>query len=93
MRTVKFATIVIAASATLFACKPKDEAPTPATGEVTEEAAQEDAAPSAAAFRREACNLTMSAPEMIIQIQNTDVETAASPAAPIFCPTQYASAV
>ena len=37
MRTVKFATLVIAASATLFACKPKEEAPTPATGEVTEE--------------------------------------------------------
>ena len=63
MRTVKFATLVIAASATLFACKPKEEAPTAATGEVTEETAQEDAAPAAAAFRREACNLTMSAPE------------------------------
>ena len=63
MRTVKFATLVIAASAALFACKPKEEAPTPATGEVTEETAQEDAAPAAAAFRREACNLTMTAPE------------------------------
>ena len=63
MRTVKFATLVIAASATLFACKPKEEAPTPATGEVTEETAQEDAAPAAAEFRREACNLTMTAPE------------------------------
>jgi len=27
MRTVKFASLVIAASAVLFACKPKEEAP------------------------------------------------------------------
>src|SRR5512133_1421543 len=34
---------------------------------------------------------TISANEMIIQIQNSEVETAASPAAPILVPTQYAS--
>ena len=33
----------------------------------------------------------ISASEMIIQIQNSDVETAARPAAPIFVPTQNAS--
>jgi len=62
MRTVKFATLVIAASATLFACKPKEEAPAP-VAEVTEgEAAQDDA--TVASFdRREACELTMSAPD------------------------------
>ncbi len=35
--------------------------------------------------------LTISAREMIIQIQKSDVETAASPPAPIFVPTQKAS--
>ena len=69
MRTVKFATLVILASATLFACKPKEKAPAPATGEVTEEAAQVKAAPDAALDRREACNLTLTAPE------NADVTT------------------
>jgi hypothetical protein len=63
MRTVKFATLVIAASATLFACKPKEVAPAPQAGEVTEAVAQEQAAPAAEADRREACNLTMTAPE------------------------------
>ncbi len=64
MRTVKFATLVIAASATLFACKPKEVAPAP-VGEVAEEEASSgpDAAAVAAADRREACNLTMTAPE------------------------------
>jgi hypothetical protein len=63
MRTVKFATLIIAASVTLFACKPKQETPAP-VGEVAEgEAAPDDAAAVAAADRREACNLTMSAPE------------------------------
>jgi hypothetical protein len=62
MRTVKFATLVIAASATLFACKPKQEAPAPVES-VTEDAAQAEAAPARAADRREACSLTMTAPE------------------------------
>ena len=63
MRTVKFATLIIAASATLFACKPKQEAPVTAEG-VTEGAAQQEAAPAAATVdRHEACNLTLSAPE------------------------------
>ena len=34
---------------------------------------------------------TISASEMIIQIQKSDVDTAARPAAPIFVPTQNAS--
>jgi len=63
MRTVKFATLVILASATLFACKPKEKAPALATEEVTKEAARENAAPAAAVDRREACNLTVTAPE------------------------------
>ena len=63
MRTVKFATLAIAASAILFACKPKEEAPV-AAGAVTKDAASEKAAGAAAAVdRREACNLTLSAPE------------------------------
>jgi hypothetical protein len=63
MRTVKLATLVIAASATLFACKPKEETSAPVTGEVTEESAQEESAPVAAVDRREACNLTLTVPE------------------------------
>ena len=63
MRTVKFATLVIAASATLFACKPKQEAPAPVAGAVTEEAAPAEAAAAAEINRREACNLTLTAPE------------------------------
>ena len=35
--------------------------------------------------------LIISANEMIIQIQKSDVDTAASPTAPIFVPTQNAS--
>lgn len=63
MRTVKFATLVLVASATLFACsKPKEE--TPATAEAArEDAAPGDAAAAAAVDRREACNLTLTAPE------------------------------
>jgi len=63
MRTVKFATLVIAASATLFACKKKEEAPAPVAEVMEEEGGEVDAAAVAAANRREACNLTMSAPE------------------------------
>jgi len=63
MRTVKFATVVIAVSATLFACKPKQEAPAPTEAAVTEGAAQEQAAAAPATDRREACNLTLTAPE------------------------------
>jgi len=63
MRTVKLATLVIAASASLFACKPKEEAKAP-VAEVTEEAAApEESATAAAVDRREACNITMTAPE------------------------------
>ena len=63
MRTVKFASLVIAASAVLFACKPKEETPVAAEG-ASEGATQEEAAPAAATVdRREACNLTLSAPE------------------------------
>lgn len=62
MRTVKFATLVIVASATLFACKPKEEAPAPVAA-VTEDAAQAEAAPARPVERREACNLTLTAPE------------------------------
>ena len=63
MRTVKFAMLIIAASATLFACKPKEEAPAP-VADVTEGAdTQEAAAAGAEPERREACNLTMSQPE------------------------------
>jgi hypothetical protein len=64
MRTVKFATLVIVASATFVACKPKEEeAPAP-VAEVTEEApTAEEAAAVAEADRREACNLNSSAPE------------------------------
>lgn len=63
MRTVKYASLVIAASATLFGCKPKPEAPAPAA-QVTEEApAAEESASAAFADRREACNITMSAPD------------------------------
>lgn len=64
MRTVKLATLVIAASATLFACKPKEEV-APPVAQVTEEeaAAADDTTAVAAVDRREACNLTMSAPE------------------------------
>jgi len=61
MRTVKFASLVIAASAVLFACKPKEETPVAAEG-ASEGATQEEAAPAAATVdRREACNLTLSA--------------------------------
>ena len=63
MRTVKFATLVIAASATLFACKPKEEATAPVAEVTGEEAAADEATAAASADRREACNLTMSAPE------------------------------
>lgn len=63
MRTVKFATLVIAASATLFACKPKQEAPAPVAEAVTEDAGQAAAATTAAVDRREACNLTLTVPE------------------------------
>ena len=63
MRTVKFATLVILASATLFACKPKEKAPALAAGEVTEEAARENAAPAAAVDRREALQSHRDAPE------------------------------
>lgn len=63
MRTLVKATLVIAASATLFACKPKpaenDELPTMAESE--EES--DEATPSAAADRVDACTLTMTAPE------------------------------
>lgn len=63
MRTVKFATLIIAASATLFACKPKEEAPVPVAEVTEDETAAEEAAAVAAVDRREACTLTMSAPE------------------------------
>lgn len=66
MRTVKFATLIVAASATLFGCSSKEEPPATApVAEGTAEPAdtQEDAAATAAIDRREACNLTMSAPE------------------------------
>jgi len=63
MRTVKFATLVIAASATLFACKPKEEATAPVAEVSEEEAAADDAATVASLDRREACNLNMSEPE------------------------------
>jgi hypothetical protein len=63
MRTVKLATLVIAASATLFACKPKEEATAPVAEVTEEEAAAEDSAPVASVDRREACNISMSAPE------------------------------
>jgi hypothetical protein len=63
MRTVKFATLIIAASATLFGCKPKEEAPTPVAEAPAEEEASTEGVATAAAERREACELTMSAPE------------------------------
>ena len=63
MRTVKFATLLIAVSATMFACKPKEKAAAPEAPPVTEDVAQGEAAPAAAADRREACNLTMTTPE------------------------------
>lgn len=63
MRTLFKATLVIAASAALFACKPKpaenDELPTMAE---SEEEGSADEAPTAAE-RIEACTLTMTAPE------------------------------
>lgn len=63
MRTVKFATLIVAASATLFACKPKEEPPAPVAEVTEEETAAEEAAAVAAVDRREACTLTMSEPE------------------------------
>ena len=63
MRTLIKATLVIAASAALFACKPKpaanDELPTLADAE--EESTEEAAAPSI--DRVDACSITMTAPE------------------------------
>jgi hypothetical protein len=63
MRTVKLASLIVAASATLFACKPKEEAPAPVAEVTEEDVSAEDAAAIAAADRREACTLTMSAPD------------------------------
>lgn len=63
MRTVKYATLVIAASATLFACKPKEEAPAPEAQVTEQETAPDEASAVAAVDRREACTLTMSEPD------------------------------
>jgi hypothetical protein len=63
MRTVKFATLIVAASATLFACKPKEEAPAPVAEVTEQEPVADEAASVASVDRREACNITMSAPD------------------------------
>ena len=64
MRTVKFASLIIAASATLTGCSSKEEPPAAPVADVAEEAdAQEESAAAAFIDRREACNLTLSAPE------------------------------
>jgi len=65
MRTVKFATLIVAASATLIGCSSKEEPPAPET-EIAAQAETQETTTDAVADdrdRREACNLTLSAPE------------------------------
>jgi len=62
MRTLIQAMLVFAASATLFACKPKQEVPAPFVAEAEETAPEEEVAAEEAAGPIEACNLTLTAP-------------------------------
>jgi hypothetical protein len=57
--------LVFAASATLFACKPKQEAPAPVVAEVEETAPEEEVAAAGTDEPIEACNLTLTAPAVI----------------------------
>jgi hypothetical protein len=63
MRTLTQATLILAASATLFACKPKPEPTAPVAATEEEESSADDSATVAAVDRIEACTITMSAPE------------------------------
>jgi hypothetical protein len=63
MRTFTQVTLILAASATLFACKPKPEPTAPVAAAAEEPVAAEESTPAAPAERIEACTLTMTSPE------------------------------
>jgi hypothetical protein len=64
MRTLTQAMFIVAASAFLFACKPKDQAPEPVAS-AAEDAPAEEPVAEVAEERVEACNLTVTAPEAV----------------------------
>lgn len=64
MRTLTQAMLILAASAALSGCAPKEEAPEPVAS-VDEEAPAEESSAMAAAERVEACHLTITAPEAV----------------------------
>jgi len=67
MRTLIQAMLVLAATAALFACKPKEEAPEPVASADEETAPAEEVAAGAvdAEARTEACEITITAPEAV----------------------------
>jgi hypothetical protein len=63
MRNLIRLTLLAAASATLFACKPKQEAPPPVAAAPEESVSAEQAAAAAFRDQKDACVLKMTAPE------------------------------
>ncbi len=65
MRTLIKAMLVLGASASLFACKPKEEPPAPVAAVVEEAAPTEAVAQVVADEQPEACDLTITAPQPV----------------------------